>query len=361
MSQTEYCPLLWNCIQCFEKKILCLVSSQILCFPSPVKCWILNKILLSLKNASATLDIFNSCFQLWNFIPIQNFVLWRFFFLKKFSPLKTFSSLIFFYFENSLIYFDFLADFAYSRVSPKDPQTNLNGTQWNIIIVLLSQACRHAVAIRFCNFSFFSSNDTNISTQINKQVWSRQTWDASGGTAARAPLIVTAAHLRVRVCDSVFVSYSTSRHGYHVDFGWTFVNVYVFNCVIVSFLLLRVIGIGRSLFGRTFVCVCARVSACVGVCFAIARHRDSAIFFRYLLDFIHARGCVRVRVPVFVCVCINRVPGCSPIHSDIRPTKNRRFRGYLENAWRTDGRADRPSYRDAWTHLKTVDQREYLN
>ena len=246
MSQTEYCPLLWNCIQCFEKKILCLVSSQILCFPSPVKCWILNKILLSLKNASATLDIFNSCFQLWNFIPIQNFVLWRFFFLKKFSPLKTFSSLIFFYFENSLIYFDFLADFAYSRVSPKDPQTNLNGTQWNIIIVLLSQACRHAVAIRFCNFSFFSSNDTNISTQINKQVWSRQTWDASGGTAARAPLIVTAAHL----CD----------------------------CVFVSFLLSLVISAQLPRWFWLNFCLCVCVELCNCVLFAVARYRHRAIF-----------------------------------------------------------------------------------
>ena len=53
---------------------------------------------------------------------------------------------------------------------------------------------------------------------------------------------------------------SSSRHGYLGDFGGTFVYVYLYDCVIVSFLALLVIGIGLPLFrnfGRTFVCMCA--------------------------------------------------------------------------------------------------------
>ena len=47
---------------------------------------------------------------------------------------------------------------------------------------------------------------------------------------------------------SPFCCRSSSRHGYHVNFGGTFVYMYVYDCEIVSLLLLRVIGIGRPLF-----------------------------------------------------------------------------------------------------------------
>ena len=66
------------------------------------------------------------------------------------------------------------------------------------------------------------------------------------------------------------------------------VYVYLHDCVILSFLLLLVIGIGLPLFcnfGRTFLCICAhrcvcvhaRTGAWVCVCFAASRHWDSVI------------------------------------------------------------------------------------
>ena len=64
----------------------------------------------------------------------------------------------------------------------------------------------------------------------------------------------------VRGCASVHALRVAHHHGNHVNFGGTSVHVYVYQCVIVSFLLLR--GIGQPLFrnfGRTFVYVCARV------------------------------------------------------------------------------------------------------
>ena len=95
--------------------------------------------------------------------------------------------------------------------------------------------------------------------------------------------------LRRRICVIVylcpFCCHSSSRHSYHVDFGWTFVYVYVLNCVIVSFLLLRVIGIGRSFWPH--VCLCMRARECV-------------------------RTCARV------CVCVRRCVFCNRLSSGFR-------------------------------------------
>ena len=104
--------------------------------------------------------------------------------------------------------------------------------------------------------------------------------------------------------------------------------MYLYDCVIVSFLLWLVIGIGVPLFrnfGRIIVCVCARgrVRACACVCmcvraqtrgyncFATARHRASG--FRYLIDFIRARGCACECMRV--CRAVER--GDSPDYRDI--------------------------------------------
>ena len=65
----------------------------------------------------------------------------------------------------------------------------------------------------------------------------------------------------VVVCLCPFRCRSWTRHSYLGNFGGTFVCVYLYDYVIVSFLL--VIGIGLPLyrsFGRTFVCVCARAN-----------------------------------------------------------------------------------------------------
>ena len=61
-------------------------------------------------------------------------------------------------------------------------------------------------------------------------------------------------------------------------------------------------------YARMSVCVC--VCACIVLCFAIACHRNSAIS---LISFTRVGACVHV----CLYVCVKRVPGCSPIHSDI--------------------------------------------
>ena len=128
--------------------------------------------------------------------------------------------------------------------------------------------------------------------------------------AARAPSFVLAAHLYVRVCDCVFVSFSLSLINSARLSRKFRLYVHVHVCVILSLLLLR--GIGQPhvcvcMRAREFVCVCACVRRCV-FCYR------SSSGFRCLIDFIRACGCVRVRVRaracvcLFVCVCINRVP-----------------------------------------------------
>ena len=101
--------------------------------------------------------------------------------------------------------------------------------------------------------------------------------------------------------------------------------------------------------------MCARASMCV-FCYV------SSSRFLYLIDFIRALGCVcvQVRVHVCLCVCIKRVPGCSPIHSDIidqRPKTDvfadfgkRLMDGRTEG--QPDEQTDRPSYREGWTRIK---------
>ena len=64
----------------------------------------------------------------------------------------------------------------------------------------------------------------------------------------------------------------------------------VYDCEIVSLLLLRVIGIGRPLFGN-FV-----------VLFAIARHRNSAILL-ILSVRVGVCACMCMSVCLYVCVC----------------------------------------------------------
>ena len=99
----------------------------------------------------------------------------------------------------------------------------------------------------------------------------------------------------------------------------------------------------------------------VCVCFAMSRHRDS-----FILLISSARlgacacECVWVRVHVCLCVCIKRVPGCSPIHSDIidqRPKTDvfadfgkRLMDGQPEG--QPDEQTDRHFYRDGWTRIK---------
>ena len=54
---------------------------------------------------------------------------------------------------------------------------------------------------------------------------------------------------------------------------------------------------------------------------------------------------------------VERVPGCSPIHSDVISDRKQAFSrifGKRVTDGPTDGRTDRPSYRDAWTHIKSV-------
>ena len=82
--------------------------------------------------------------------------------------------------------------------------------------------------------------------------------------------------MRVRSCLSLCISVpvslcpfchpSSSRHGYLIYFGGN--SVYVYDCVIVSLLLLLVIGFGRPLsrnFGCTHVCVSAGARVCMCV------------------------------------------------------------------------------------------------
>ena len=88
--------------------------------------------------------------------------------------------------------------------------------------------------------------------------------------------------------------------------------MYLYECAIVSYLLLLVkvvIGIGLPLFrnfGRPFVCMRARVHVCMRAQ-ARAQARGyvcvfnrSSLGFCFLIDFMRARGCVRVRV----CACV---------------------------------------------------------
>ena len=76
----------------------------------------------------------------------------------------------------------------------------------------------------------------------------------------------------VRVCGCACVPSryrSSSPRSYLVNFSYTFVYWYVYDCVTVSFLLLLFIGIERPLFrnfGCTFVYVGARARACVRAC-----------------------------------------------------------------------------------------------
>ena len=101
-----------------------------------------------------------------------------------------------------------------------------------------------------------------------------------------------------------FFRRSSSRHGYHVNFGGTFVYMYVYDFEIESLLLMRVIGVGRPLlrnFGRTFACVCARRNACTCVCVCACVRSSlfcnrSSSQFRYPVNFARARGCVRVHM-----------------------------------------------------------------
>ena len=95
--------------------------------------------------------------------------------------------------------------------------------------------------------------------------------------------------LCVRVCGSVFVSFLlllfiSARHGY-LDFADTFVYVHVYDCVVMPFLLLLVIGSGRPFFrnfGHVFVYVCAH--ACVSMCARVCVCLQSLVI-RILLSY----------------------------------------------------------------------------
>ena len=103
---------------------------------------------------------------------------------------------------------------------------------------------------------------------------------------------------------------SSSWHGYLGNFGGTFVYVYLYDCVIVSFLLFLVIGITRPLFrnfSRSFVHVYARVH--VFVCSCARRHVGMCVFcnrsssrFRNRIDITRAR--VRVHASARRCMCV---------------------------------------------------------
>ena len=85
-------------------------------------------------------------------------------------------------------------------------------------------------------------------------------------------------------------------------------------------------------------CVCVSVCVCAGawvnwvyVCFAIARHRDSVIV---LISYarVYASACV------YVCVCMKKVPGCSPNDADIISDRKQAFSRMFGK--RTDGRTN---------------------
>ena len=120
---------------------------------------------------------------------------------------------------------------------------------------------------------------------------------------------------------SSFRCRSTSRYGYQVNFGCTF--VYVYDCAIMSFLQFLVIGIGRPLFrnfGRTSVSVCVSASIHAQACKCMRRSvfcNRSSSGFRYLIDIIRACGCARARVRADARVCVHisgykKVPEMSP-------------------------------------------------
>ena len=150
--------------------------------------------------------------------------------------------------------------------------------------------------------------------------------------AARAPSFVLAAHLYVIVYLCPFRCRSSSRHGYLGNFGGTFVYVYLYDCVIVSFFCLSsALGCRFSVISAARLCEYARVRVCasvyVYVCVRACRRVGKCVFcnrlssgFRCLIDCICARECARVQVHagarVCVCVCTKGVQGCSPIHSD---------------------------------------------
>ena len=102
----------------------------------------------------------------------------------------------------------------------------------------------------------------------------------------------------------------------------------VYDCEIVSLLLLRVIGIGRPLFGN-FV-----------VLFAIARHRNSAILL-ILSVRVGVCACMCVSVCLYVCEC-KKGPGMFP-HSYWyhQRSKTSVFADFWKTRdGRTDGRSD---------------------
>ena len=88
-----------------------------------------------------------------------------------------------------------------------------------------------------------------------------------------------------------FCCCSSSRHGHLDNFTGTFVYVWVYDCMIMSFSLLLVIGSGRPLFrnfGRMFVFVCALVCVCKCVC----THVKLCVCFFWLCVRVFVRACV---------------------------------------------------------------------
>ena len=114
--------------------------------------------------------------------------------------------------------------------------------------------------------------------------------------------------MRVRSCLSLCISVpvslcpfchpSSSRHGYLIYFGSNF--VYVYDCVIVSFLLLLVISVSG---GHFSVILAARMCVWAWVRVCVLQSLDIGISLS-MCERASTRGCV--------CVCV-----CSPIHSDI--------------------------------------------
>ena len=73
-------------------------------------------------------------------------------------------------------------------------------------------------------------------------------------------------------------------------------------------------------------CVCVCVRACVVLCFAIARHQNSAI-----LLVSSTRVCECVQVCVFVCVYEKGSRDVPLLIMILSATESKRFRGALEN------------------------------
>ena len=94
---------------------------------------------------------------------------------------------------------------------------------------------------------------------------------------------------------------------------------------------------------RKHVCLCTYVCVCVCVCVCFCYCSPSRLCF--LINFDHTRAGFIHR---FACVCVIMVPRYSSIHSDI--ISGRKQAIWTRDIW-TDGRTDRPFYRDAWTPL----------